>query len=224
MREPDAPPEPTKAASAIEHDLVNSLAAIIGFSQVIRRDPALPEDLRQNAELLLQEATRTRRLTQALMDLVRARPSEAPSTPEPDQRSMPTAKGTPPRILVLDDEPSMRIFIEKALDLLGYDADVSAQGIDAVRRATDGDHAALLFDHQMAGMSGVEACEAILAVRPELAGRFVLMSGDMLQPDVESLAARHPVTLLAKPFDLDSLDRAIRAAMGATDATRQSRG
>lgn len=115
----------------------------------------------------------------------------------------------------------MRIFIEKALDLLGYEPEVSAQGTDAVRRATDGDHAALLFDHQMASMSGVEACEAILAVRPELAGRFVLMSADLLQPDLEALAARYPVTLLAKPFDLDTLDRAIRAAM---DATGQSRG
>lgn len=218
MREPDAPPEPAKVASAIEHDLVNSLAAIIGFSQVIRRDPALPEDLRQNADLLLQEAKRTQTLVQQLLGV--ARVPAAATDRDADSGSMPSITGPRPRILVLDDEASMRIFLEKALDLLGYEPEVSAQGTDAVRLATDGDHAALLFDHQMAGMSGIEACEAILAVRPELAGRFVLMSGDALQPDLEALAARYPVTLLAKPFDLDTLDLAIRAAMAGTGQSR----
>jgi CheY-like chemotaxis protein len=216
VREPDAPPEPAKVTSKVEHDLANSLAAIVGFSEVIRRDPALPEDLRQNADLLQQEAKRTQDLVRQLLVIARARTPEPPPTPEPDRESMPPATVARPRILVLDDEPSMRLFLEKALDLLGYEPDVSAQGIDAIQRATDGDHAAFLFDHQMAGMSGVAACEAILAARPDLAGRFVLMSGDLLQPDLEALAARHAITLLAKPFDLDTLDGAIRAAMDAT--------
>jgi CheY-like chemotaxis protein len=216
VREPDAPPEPAKGTSAIEHDLMNSLAAIVGFSQVIRRDPALPDDLRQNADLLQQEAKRTQDLVRQLLEIARARTREPDPTPETDQEPTPTATAKRPRILVLDDEPSMRLFLEKALDLLGYEPDISALGMDAVRRATEGDHAALLFDHQMAGMSGVEACEALLALRPELARRIVLMSGDLIQPDLEALAARHPITLLAKPFDLDSLDRAIRAAMDVT--------
>jgi CheY-like chemotaxis protein len=217
VREPDAPPEPAKVTSKVEHDLANSLAAIVGFSEVIRRDPTLPEDLRQNADLLQQEAKRTQDLVRHLLEIARARTPEPRPTPEPaaTTRAAPSTTARP-RILVLDDEPSMRLFLEKALDLLGYEPEVSAQGIDAIQRATDGDHAAFLFDHQMAGMSGVDTCEAILAVRPELAGRIVLMSGDLLQPDLEALAARHAIKLLAKPFDLDTLDGAIRAAMDAT--------
>ena len=48
--------------SGVAHELNNPLAAILGFSQLIRRDTALPEDLRHNADLLVEEATRTRRI------------------------------------------------------------------------------------------------------------------------------------------------------------------
>ena len=202
---------------------------MIGFSELIRRDPSLPDDLRHNADLLAKEATRTRRLVGELLDLVRG-PSPEPhraavSAPIDSRRGRAPAtmatSATRPRVLVLDNEPSMRAFLEKALTLLGYEPVIASLGPDAVTRATAGDHAALLFDHQMAGMSGTEAYEAVIAVRPELATRVVMMSGDLLDPELEAFAEDHAVTLLAKPFDLDTLDRTIRTVM---EATGQSRG
>ena len=101
MREPnratdgsDATAGPDKIAAGLEHDLSNALAAIIGFSQVIRRDPALPEELHRSADLLVDEATRTRRLVGELLAIVRERPAAgsvaaagAPSrTPGPTRR------------------------------------------------------------------------------------------------------------------------------------------
>ena len=62
--------------SGVAHELNNPLAAILGFSQVIRRDPALPEELRHSADLLVEEATRTRRIVQNLLDFTRQRPPE----------------------------------------------------------------------------------------------------------------------------------------------------
>ena len=62
--------------SGVAHELNNPLAAILGFSQLIRRDPDLPEDLRHNADLLVEEATRTRRIVQNLLDFARQRPPE----------------------------------------------------------------------------------------------------------------------------------------------------
>jgi CheY-like chemotaxis protein len=133
----------------------------------------------------------------------------------------PTAPTTRPRVLVLEDEPSMRVFLEKALALLGYEPVVTSHGPDAVTFATVGDHAVLLFDHQMVGMSGVDAYDAIVAQRPDLAGRVAMMSGDVLDPRLEAFTAEHPIAVLQKPFDLDTLDRTIRAVM---EATGQSRG
>jgi two-component system cell cycle response regulator CpdR len=223
------PPQPAAIASDLEHDLVNALASIVGFSQVIRRDPALPDDLRHSADLLGQEASRARAMVGELLDLIRQKPAHpSASTAQgpvvswlDPERTTAQASATRPRVLVLDDDSSMRAFLDKALTLLGYEPVVTSVAADAVERATVGDLAVLLFDHQMAGMSGTEAFEAVVASRPDLAARVVMMSGDTLRPGLNAFAARYPVDVLAKPFDLDTLDRTIRAVM---EATGQSRG
>jgi CheY-like chemotaxis protein len=247
VREPDVPAKPADVPSDVEHELINSLASIVGFSQVIRRDPALPEDLRRNADLLIHEATRTRRLVQGLLDVVRERSIDVPSVDAPIEASVDARVNAPgvarsdaavdavddatdidaatallgrPRVLVLDDEPTFRLYLQKALTLLGYEPVITSLGPEAVARAADGDLAALLFDHQMPGVSGVEAYEALVATRPDLAQRLVLMSGDVLDPALEAFATKHGVTLLAKPFDLDTLDRTIRTVMAVTGQVR----
>jgi hypothetical protein len=48
-----------------------------------------------------------------------------------------------------------------------------------------------------------------------------MMSGDVLNPTLEAFAASRDVGLLAKPFDLDTLERTIRGlidVVGAADA------
>jgi PAS domain S-box-containing protein len=62
--------------SGVAHELNNPLAAIIAFSQLLRGDTRLPEDMKHDAGLLVQEADRTRRIVQNLLDFARARPPE----------------------------------------------------------------------------------------------------------------------------------------------------
>lgn len=132
-----------------------------------------------------------------------------------------TQSAARPTVLVLDDEPTFRIFLDKALVALGYDPQITALGPEAVQLATKGDPAVLLVDHQMPGTSGTEVYQAIVAASPHLARRFVLMSGDVLDSLLETFAATHPVTLLSKPFDFDTLDRTLRTVL---EAAGQSRG
>jgi two-component system NtrC family sensor kinase len=69
--------------SGVAHELNNPLSAIIAFSQLLRTDERLPADLTHDAELLVQEADRTRRIVQNLLDFARQR--------QPDKQ--PTALG-----------------------------------------------------------------------------------------------------------------------------------
>ncbi len=376
--------------SGVAHELNNPLAAILGFSQLIRRDPNLPEDLRHNADLLVEEATRTRRIVQNLLDFARQRPPERhptsiralidsvlalqsyslghgrieveldvpddlplveldrgqlqqvlvnlthnavyairqsgggririsgaveggptdrrvritvmddgsgvapehvgrlfeaffttkppadgtglglpvsygivrshggelryapaswgrgaaftfdlpvrgvavdPTAPLPGSAGSPAVAGAEqtaelpaatrspaPRVLVLDDEPSIRVFLEQALRSLGFEPVVTATGEEAIERAAGGDFAALICDHQMAGLSGIDVHAALTRSRPDLATRYVLMSGDVLNPEIEAFASANRVGLLAKPFDLETLDRVIRDAMAGADS------
>ena len=60
----------------IAHELNNPLAAIVGFAELLRTDPRLPDDMRKQAELLSGETARTRQLVHALLDFLRPRPPE----------------------------------------------------------------------------------------------------------------------------------------------------
>jgi PAS domain S-box-containing protein len=153
-----------------------------------------------------------------------ARPAggEVAATAAPAAGSAAAAPTAAPggRVLVLDDDPSFRAFLESALAALGYEPVIAARGQEAVGLARDGDPAAILCDHQMVGMSGIEVYEAVVGNRPDLAARFVMMSGDVLDPALEAFAATHEMTRLAKPFDLATLDRTLRGVMSEGDQSR----
>ena len=66
--------------SGVAHELNNPLAAIIAFSQLLRSDERLPDDMKHDAGLLVQEADRTRQIVANLLDFARARPPERQPT------------------------------------------------------------------------------------------------------------------------------------------------
>ena len=47
------------------------------------------------------------------------------------------------------------------------------------------------------------------AGEPDLDRRFVMMSGDTLDPELAAFVTDHAVSVLAKPFDLDMLERVL---------------
>jgi CheY-like chemotaxis protein len=117
-------------------------------------------------------------------------------------------------VLVLDDEPSIRAFLSKALQVAGFEPVVVATGAAAIEVVRAGAPiAAVLCDYRMAGMSGIEVHERLVAIRTELRDRFVFMSGDVLNAELASFAASHGAALLAKPFDLDTVQQAVRAVV-----------
>ena len=69
--------------SGVAHELNNPLAAIIAFSQLLQSDERLPADLARDADLLVGEADRTRRIVQNLLDFARQR------TPQRQPTSLP---------------------------------------------------------------------------------------------------------------------------------------
>ena len=136
-------------------------------------------------------------------------PASAAPGPHPDR-----VNGHPPRVLVLDDEQPIRDFLVKALRIAGVQAVAVGTGLEAVELAMTDEFDAMLCDHRMAGMSGTAVYEAIADVRPELAARFVFMSGDVLNPELRSFATDRGIGLLAKPFDLAAVSSTVDRVLG----------
>ncbi len=113
------------------------------------------------------------------------------------------------RILVLDDEPHIRRILFKALENAGFEPVLATTGQDAIEIVRNGPVEGVLSDHRMAGMTGTDVYEAIVAIRPGLRDRFVFMSGEVLNPALRAFAEAHGVALLAKPFDLASVGRTV---------------
>jgi CheY-like chemotaxis protein len=195
------------------HELNNSLAAIVAFSHLIRTDPTLPEPLRQKADMLIEEAARTRRLVEELLGAATpttqvVEPEEGPAPVQEQEQARRT------RVLVLDDEPAIRDFLRRILSRGGYEPVLASSGDSALKIVRDNPPDAILCDHRMAGMTGIAFHAAVAEIEPALASRFVFMSGDVLNVELSEFAVTHGVTLLAKPFDIDSVDRAVAAVMG----------
>jgi CheY-like chemotaxis protein len=228
------PDDDHESERSLVHDLNNSLAAIVAFSQLIRTDPSLPEGLRQQATMLVQEADRTRQLVADLVggatptdaEITAPAGATAPATtapatvaaaaPPPLARTEgdPGQASRPSRILVLDDEPAIRDFLGRILRRSGYEVMTASDGMSALEIVSNDPPDAILCDHRMAGMNGIDFYQAAAAIDAGLTRSFVFMSGDVQNTELRVFAAEHGVTLLAKPFDIDSVDRTVRGIVG----------
>ena len=140
-------------------------------------------------------------------------PSTAASTPAriTRERSAPHAPGTE-RILVVEDETSVRTLVRDVLREAGYDVVDAADGVHALELAeTAGEIHLLLTDVIMPKISGRQLAAKFLALRP--ATRVLYMSGytddklgqhGVLDPDVE---------LIQKPLTPADLLRRVRGLL-----------
>ena len=135
-----------------------------------------------------------------------ATPAATPAAvPEP---SGPKRSARPLRILVVDDEPMVRLVTTKLLRLRGHtvdDADGGAAALDALGGVL---YDIVVTDLSMPGMSGRELAAEVRRRFPTLP--VVLLTGDTdAQAEGSDVAA-----VVRKPFALDVLDAAVQQAVG----------
>jgi signal transduction histidine kinase len=129
---------------------------------------------------------------------------------QPSREDVPRGQGE--SILVVDDEPGQREILSLLLDRLGYRVTLAASGEEALALVQKTRFDLLILDMIMApGMGGRQTYEAILAQCP--GQRAIIASGYAETEDIHrtlELGAREAVL---KPFTLERIGRAIRAAL-----------
>lgn len=117
-------------------------------------------------------------------------------------------------VLVADDEPMVRRVAVQVLQRAGYRVLEACDGVDAlaISRRHDGEIALLLTDVVMPRLAGPALAAELRRERPGIGVLF--MSGFAEEVLLGHGLRISDVVVLAKPFDSESLTRAVRAALG----------
>jgi two-component system NtrC family sensor kinase len=63
-----------RLVSGVAHEVNNPLAAILGFTDLLLENPQIPENAREDLQIILQETQRTKDIVQDLLSFARQRP------------------------------------------------------------------------------------------------------------------------------------------------------
>jgi len=117
------------------------------------------------------------------------------------------------KILIIDDEQSIRSAVRMILKYENFVTDEAGTGTDGIAAvAKDTDVDAVLCDVKMPGIDGIETLSRIKELRPELP--VIMISGHGTVDTAVEATRRGAFDFLEKPLDRDRLLLTIRNALG----------
>ncbi|MFN3692142.1 MAG: response regulator [Fervidobacterium sp.] len=111
----------------------------------------------------------------------------------------------PKRILVVEDEPNMRLLVSEELSDAGYDVDEAENAEEAIRKFSERTYDLVTIDIEMPGMNGLELAGKLREIRRET--KLVLLTAySHYKSDMASWAAD---AYVVKSSDLTELKEII---------------
>jgi excisionase family DNA binding protein len=145
------------------------------------------------------------------LDSQRARGSrQAPPTSAAAPR--PAAANARPRVLVVDDEASIRDLLSKTLALAEYDVDVSPDGRSALERMRMYPYDLLIADLKMPGMDGLAVIREAKRYKTDLP--VIIITGFSTESSAIEAVNLGVAGYLTKPFRVPQVLAAAAKALG----------
>jgi DNA-binding response OmpR family regulator len=117
----------------------------------------------------------------------------------------------PVRILLIEDEPALCLFIERALSRAGYEIVCEQRGDDGLRKALEDRFDLIIADGHLPGLSGLDVLRTVKAQVPET--QVMILSG--LGSDFQGEAMDSGADCFqAKPCGLDIIVNAVDSMVG----------
>ncbi|MCZ6805547.1 MAG: response regulator [Deltaproteobacteria bacterium] len=117
--------------------------------------------------------------------------------------------GARARVVVIDDEPLVGRSIQRALR--HHDVQVFLNGKEAIEALCAGEPCDVVFcDLMMPGVSGMEVFATVAQRRPEIASRFVFITGGAFTPQAREFLKQTPLVCLEKPFEIHQIRDLVR--------------
>jgi two-component system NtrC family sensor kinase len=138
----------------------------------------------------------------------RSAPPAEPPAPEP-------LRGC--RVVVIEDEPSIRDLLTRAFAGNGNHTIVFEHGEDALPYLASESVDLILSDIRRPGLDGIQLHDHLARTRPALLRRMLFITGDVLSPDTAAFLRRSQARWLMKPLKLDALLHEARAILERPD-------
>ncbi|NBV12837.1 MAG: sigma-54-dependent Fis family transcriptional regulator [Sphingobacteriia bacterium] len=125
------------------------------------------------------------------------------------------------RILIIDDDKSIRNTLKEILDYEGYQVEEASDGEEGLRKIKELELDAVLCDVKMAKMDGLEVLEKSLALKPELP--ILMISGHGTIETAVEATRKGAYDFIAKPPDLNRLLVSMRNALEKNTLVQETR-
>jgi two-component system KDP operon response regulator KdpE len=122
------------------------------------------------------------------------------------------------KVLIVDDESSIRRALHNTLHGMGFEVEDAWTGEAALQLVREGSYDAVLLDINMPGMGGVRACREMRKSLPRL-GILMLTVRDSESDKVTALDAGAD-DYITKPFNIRELAARLRAAVRRSSANQ----
>jgi DNA-binding response OmpR family regulator len=120
-----------------------------------------------------------------------------------------------PRILVVEDEPSVASFLRTALERRGYEVVPSSSAAGGLQLLASNDFHGVISDFRTpGGINGADLNDWLRRHRPELATRIIFITGDTASDETVALLAQAGTPCVEKPFRVHELMAAVEKTIG----------
>ncbi|HZE95109.1 MAG TPA: PAS domain S-box protein [Gemmatimonadales bacterium] len=116
------------------------------------------------------------------------------------------------RVLVVDDEASVRVSLQRYLAGRGHEVETTASGQDALTRLKASKYDAVIVDMRMPDLSGEQLFERLRSDDPAHAERVIFTTGDLVNEQMRRFLDGTGRPCVPKPFEFASFDQALPAA------------
>jgi DNA-binding response OmpR family regulator len=87
----------------------------------------------------------------------------------------------------------------------GHIVDVTGDSTHVFEKLGSNSYDAILMDIRMPGMSGMELYGLIVTAKPEMANKFIFITGDTSDAQTREFLEQKKLTYITKPFDKETL-------------------
>jgi two-component system, NarL family, capsular synthesis sensor histidine kinase RcsC len=124
------------------------------------------------------------------------------------------------RILVVDDEDFVRSLIIDVLANLGHQVDAASDGAEAIRRCEQTQYDLVVSDLRMPKEDGAALYQALRDKYGPGMPRMIFVTGQAHSLDYAGFLGIAGVPVLAKPFTVDALQKAVSQTLSTEGPTR----